>query len=312
MKKILLKSIALSLLLSVSLLAQERATKTVFLKGARFTYPLIEKWVTEYNKENLQLQINLVTQPSSGQESVLNVVAYQVADSDLTTNQSVSYVGKYALIPVSNSKNPIIAKAGKNGFSKKVLKKILFDEVDEYGDDVQKTKNKFIVTVYSRENQAPTTITLSRYFDAKPAELKGKKVLGDDIYLLNAIKKDSTGIAFNSLNYVCDIQSRKFRGDISLLPLNLKTQQKEILNTLDLDYILSLLEKNNVENIPVGKFGFLLSPSQRADKQITSLIKWILTNGQKFNHTSGFLNLDEETLTAQKQTIDEKYITSIK
>jgi ABC-type phosphate transport system substrate-binding protein len=310
MKTSIIKFLAFILLVSTSLSAQEKDNKAIYFKGSKFTYPLIEKWITEYNKENLQSQIKFGTKQTSGKE-VLDIIAYQVADSDLISNQTVSYVGRYALVPVSNKRNPIIAKIGKGGLSKKVLKKLFFDETDEYGDE-QESKSKFVATVYSRENQAPTTITLAKYFDAKPTDLKGKKILGDDIYLLNAIKRDSTGVTFNSLNYAYDIESRKLRTDIALLPLNLKSQQKEILNTLDIDNTIALLEKNSVENIPVGYFGFVLSKEQRENHQVTDFVKWVLAKGQQFNHQFGFLNLDETTLTAQKAQIDDKFLTSIK
>lgn len=312
MKSYAIKLLAFILLISTSLSAEEKDNKTLYLKGSKFTYPLIEKWIAEYNKENPQSQIKATAKQVTSKDAALNVVAYQLSDSDLSSNQIVSYVGRYALVPVSNKRNPIIAKAGKSGLSKKLLKKLFFEETDEYGDESQETKSKYSATVYARENQAPTTITLASYFGAKPTDLKGKKVLGDDIYLLNAIKKDSTGVTFNSLNYVYDIQSRKLRNDIALLPLNLKSQQKEVLNTLDIDNAIALLEKNSVESIPVSNFGFVLSKEQRENKQITDFVKWVLVNGQKFNHEYGFLNLDEATLTSQKNQLDEKYLTAIK
>ena len=288
------------LLISLPVSAQEKELNAFNLAGAKFTFPLIEKWVLEYNKANPQAQINLNTKQNVDVAHTLKVVAYQVPDSDLLGSQTVSYVGRYALVPVSNKRNPIIAKVGKGGLSKKALKKLFFDESDEYGDEPE-TKSKFTATVYARENQAPTTITLSRYFGAKPSELKGKKVLGDDIYLLSAIKKDSTGVTFNSLSYVFDTRNRKLRSDIALLPLNLKSQQKEVLNTLDIDNTIALLEKSNVESIPVSNFGFVLSKELLNNKQITDFVKWVLTNGQKFNHEFGFLNLDENNFGPAKE-----------
>jgi ABC-type phosphate transport system substrate-binding protein len=78
-----------------------------------------------------------------------------------------------------------------------------------------------------------------------------------------------------------------------------------------LDNTLSLLEHSNVDNIPVEKFGFILSQEQRENKTITAFIKWILTKGQAFNHAAGFLQLDEATLAFQKEHIDEKLLSTI-
>ncbi|MDP4271780.1 MAG: hypothetical protein Q8909_16915, partial [Bacteroidota bacterium] len=293
-----------------SVYGQEKENRSFYLKGAKFTFPLIEKWVSEYNKLNPQLQIKINTKQIPDAQG-LNVVAYQLTDSDQLANQTAFYVGRYALVPVSNKQNPILSKAGKGGLSKKVLKKLFFDESDEYSEDQQDAKSKYIATVYARESQAPTTIALARYFGVKPVNLKGKKVLGDDIYLLNAIKKDTTGVTYNSINYAYDLQSRKLRSDIALLPLSLKSQQKEVLNSLDLDNAISLLEKNSVESIPVQNFGLALSNEQRDNKILRSFLKWVITSGQSYNHEAGFLNLDESTLSAQKAQTEEKLLTAI-
>lgn len=310
MKITIIKALALLFLLSTSAFAQQKEIGSFYLKGAKFTFPLIEKWVSEYNKLNPQSQIKInAKQIPDAQE--LNVVAYQLSDSDQPTSQTAFYVGRYALVPVSNKQNPILDKAGKGGLSKKVLKKLFFDESDEYSEDQQEAKSKYVATVYARESQAPTTIALAKYFGSKPVNLKGKKVLGDEIYLLSAIKKDTTGVTYNSINYVYDLHSRKLKSDIALLPLSLKSQQKEVLNSLDLDNAISLLEKNNVESIPVQNFGLALSEDQSNNKILRAFLRWVVTSGQSYNHEAGFLNLDESTLSAQKAHTEEKLLTAI-
>jgi hypothetical protein len=311
MKTTIVKIFILMFLIPFSVSAQEKEANVFNLTGAKFTFSLIEKWVSEYNKVNPQAPVIINTKQNADAAQTLKVAAYQVPDSDLLANQIISYVGRYALIPVSNKQNPILAKVGKSGLSKKALKKLLFDESDIFTEDQQDSKSKYIATVYSRESQAPTTIVLAKYFGARPVDLKGKKVLGDDIYLLNAIKKDTTGVTYNSISYTYDLQSRKLRSDIALLPLNIRAQQKEALNSLDLDNIISLLEKSSVENIPVQNFGLVLTKEQINNKTLRSFLKWVVTNGQNYNHEAGFLSLDESTLSAQQSQLEEKLLTSI-
>jgi ABC-type phosphate transport system substrate-binding protein len=311
MKKILINVLSIAFLFGGTLSAQQRVSGSQPLKEVRFAHSLLERWLAEYTKENTDLQTKRELQTLVGKESQLGIVAVQPADSDLITQQTITYVGRYALLPVIGSKNPLLVKTPKNGLSKKQLKKLLFDEADEFAEESKEEKKKVITTVYSRGNQAFSTLAIARYFGAKPEELKGKRILGDDIYLLSAIRKDSTGIAYNSLNYVFDTQSRKLNSSIALVPLNVKPQQKEVLNSSDLDNTLSLLEHSNVENIPVEKIGFVLSRQQSENKVIASFVKWILTKGQRFNHQEGFLQLDEATLAGQKAQINEKLLSSI-
>lgn len=310
MQKIIINILSAAFLFTATVNAQTK-TSGQTVKNARFTYPLIERWVAEYTKENPELQASKELQALTGKESPLSIITSQPSDSDLTISQQITYVGRYALVPVTNRKNPLLEKTPKNGLSKKQLKKIFFEESEELAEDYNEAKSKFTATVYSRGNNTPSSIALAKYFGAKPEELKGKKVLGDDIYLLSAIRKDTTGITFNSLSYVFDTQSRKLSNGIVLVPLNVKTQQREVLSSPDLDNTISLLENSSVENIPVEKIGFILSQEQRENKTITAFIKWILTKGQAFNHAAGFLQLDEATLAFQKEHIDEKLLSTI-
>jgi len=137
-------------------------------------------------------------------------------------------------------------------------------------------------------------------------------LLGDEIFLINALKKDNTGISFNSINYVYDIQSRKLKQDIELLPLQLKQAQKDAFNSKDIDQVLSLLETQSIESVPVEKFGFVISKKQAADPDIINFVNWILAEGQKYDHELGFLHLDESSLTAQKEKIKEYFTVALK
>lgn len=54
--------------------------------------------------------------------------------------------------------------------------------------------------------------------------------------------------------------------------------------------VISILERSRVESIPVEKFGFVYS-QQNTRKELKDFLKWVLNEGQKYNHEKGFLNL---------------------
>jgi len=72
--------------------------------------------------------------------------------------------------------------------------------------------------------------------------------------------------------------------------------------------VIEVLEKNRIETIPVEKIGFIYS-QLNARKQVSDFLKWVLSDGQKFNHAEGFLNLDKQALAEQKNLLNEKYLT---
>ncbi|MDD4991931.1 MAG: hypothetical protein PHR83_06850 [Paludibacter sp.] len=296
-----------ALFISSSVFATENAVKEpVVISGTKFTYPLIEKWIAEYEKVNPTANIKLAVKSNGGQTADLNIIAHQPAQNELQPNQEIIYTGRYALLPVTNNNNPILAATAKKGLNKKELDKLFFEVVD-YDNDEPVQKSKFRANIYSRDNQACASTALAGYFGHQSSEIRGKKVFGDDIYLLSAIKKDSIGLTYNNLGYLYDVNSRNLKEGIALLPLDLKKEAKSILSG-NLDEVLNVLEANRVETVPVERIGFVYS-NQNARKEVSAFVKWVLTDGQKFNHDKGFLNLDKQALAEQTNLLSERFLT---
>ncbi|GHS92479.1 hypothetical protein FACS1894203_4950 [Bacteroidia bacterium] len=274
------------------------AQEEIVIDGAKFTHSLVNKWITEYKKEKPDSRITIKNDANG--KSDLYILAGLASES---TNSKIVYTGRYALVPVANSNNSLLEKVGK-GLKKKDLVNLLFekDVFDEI--DGEKQKEKYSATIYSRGEKASTTAVLAKYFDQTPERIKGKKIIGDELYLLNAIQKDETGITFNTLNYVFDLKSRQLKSKISLVPLHLKAKQKEVLESLNIDRILTLLEESKIETIPVENFGLQIPAEYSNNEEVANFISWILVHGQQYNHEYGFLNLDQETLASQKTQLE--------
>jgi len=296
----------LALFISVTnISAQNAVNETVVISGTRFTYPLIEKWISEYAKVNPTASIQLVVKPETPGSADLNIIAHQPVTDELKDNQDIIYTGRYGLLPVTNRNNPILSSA-KRGLTKKDIDKLFFEVVNIDEDPVVE-KPKFPATIYARDNKACASTALANYFGHVTSEIRGKKVLGDDIYLISAIKKDTIGLTYNNLGYLYDTNTRKLKDGIALLPLDLKKEAKSI-TTGDLDEVISILENNKVETIPVEKIGFIYS-QENARKEVSDFLKWVLTDGQKFNHPEGFLNLNKQELAEQTNRLTEKFLS---
>lgn len=301
-------SIIVLLFISSSIQATDRTStkEAVIISGTKFTYPLIEKWIAEYTKLNQDVKIQINPKLATGHTADLTIVAHQPGVSELNQNQELISAAKYALLPVTNTNNPILNTA-KRGLTKKEIDKLFFEVVD-YDAEPTIEKPKFRATIYARDNKACSSNALANYFGRQTTEIRGKKVLGDDIYLLSAVKKDSIGLAYNNLNYLYDTSSRKLKDGIALLPLDLKKDVKGIL-TANLDHVIDILEKVKIETIPVETISFVYSNSN-LNKEVSGFLKWVLTEGQKYNHEKGFLNLDKQTLAEQTNRLNDKFLTS--
>jgi ABC-type phosphate transport system substrate-binding protein len=281
-------------------------SQEIQIESTRFVLPIFEKWITEYKRENPDSQLQIKTLQEKGEKgdyADLQIVAHSLPDENREAGRII-YLGRYALLPVSNTNNPLLEKAGK-GLKKKDLINLVFEKdlLDEEFDPEEKPK--YTATVYTRGSESSTAIALAEHFDRSPERIKGKKIFGDEIYLLKAIQKDETGIAFNILNYVYDLKTRQLKSGINILPLHLKSRQKEALESHDIDRLISLLEETRLETIPVENFGLQISAKYAENSDVTNFIRWILEHGQEFNHECGFLTLDRETFAAQKTQLDK-------
>jgi phosphate transport system substrate-binding protein len=286
--------------------AENAANEPIVIGGTKFTYPLIEKWISEYQKVNPKITIKLAVQSNESQTANLNIIAHQPKHNELQPNQEIVYVGQYALLPVTNANNPVFISARK-GLTKKEIDNLFFDVVDYDAESTNK-KPKYQATIYARDNKSYSSNTLANYFGRQASEIRGKKVFGDDIYLLSAIKNDSLGLTYNNLGYLYDTNTRKLKEGIMLLPLDLKRGTKEIL-TGDLDLVISILENNKIETIPVENIGFVYAKVNE-NLAVSDFLKWVLTEGQQFNNEKGFLNLDNQTLAEQANKLIERFLTA--
>lgn len=289
--------------LSFNMAAQDR--KVIYVESAKVTAPLMQKWISEYSKENPLVEIRIADKKIKKEDVTLNVCLNEAYDS-ISPDKDLLCVARYAILPVTCKCNSILTTLGNDRLNKKKLIDLFFNNEDE---DDNKKQDKHCTTVYSgNNNTASAAVAFANYFGYKPSDIKGKKISGDDIYLLKAIDKDSTGITFNNLSYIYDIDSRQLKKELSLLPLDLKKEFREILNSATIDDLLTLLENQTIDLIPVQNIEIMYSVNDC--KETAEFAKWILIKGISYNHNYGFLRPDENTLNLQQQHIQRNYLTS--
>jgi ABC-type phosphate transport system substrate-binding protein len=307
MKKVkdIFVAIVALLVISVGASASDSTQEVIYVSSAKFSSPLVEKWIAEYSKQNPKVQIKWVEKDNKDVD--LNLVA--IDEPEAKADHGIAYVGRYALLPVTTKANPLIEQIVKKKFGKKELKNLFF--VDDFLGEVPEVNKKDLtqnLTVYSGNSTTSGAVVFASYFGYTPSNLKGKRISGDDVYLLTAIQKDNTGVTFNNLSYIYDLSDRQLKDEIALLPLDVKKDQLETLRSENLDETLALLEDQKVDFVPIQNIGFVYT-----DKGIAKdFLKWIITDGQKYNHEFGFLTLDEKTLAYQKSHIETNLLSTTK
>lgn len=265
----------------------------ITVKVNKASKALVEKWIEAYKAVQPNVEIAVV----SGKN----------ADADLTLVSShqegaqVTYVARYALLPVTTAENPLLNDIQKKEWKSKDIKSLFFTAEDldeEYEEEVEGKHNKLKdkLTVYSGSSKASLSGIFASHFGRTSDDLRGNRIAGDDFYLLSAINEDKASVTFNALSNLYDLSSRTLRSDLVLLPLGVKASQREALRSGNLDETLELIENEDIDLIPVEDIGFTYDSF---DADIEQFLQWIVRDGQQYNHAAGFLHLTNKEVESQ-------------
>jgi len=302
----LFKSILVILLISSPIFAQDNVNETIYIKSSRFASPLIEKWINEYTKVNPQAQIKLADNSVKAENIALKVVVSDNSKNGLQIGEQIMFFGRYAILPVIGKDNPLLAEFSKKKLNDKRIKDLFFEK-DILSEDTSPSKPGYDVTVYSGNNNESVAHSFASYFGYTSSSLKGKKISGDDAFLINAIQKDKTGVTFNALGNIFDINTRGLKDNITILPLDVKKEYRNYFTeSVNIDNVIELLESEPIDLIPVDNIGFAYSPG---NKTVKEFLVWVLTEGKTFNHSYGILNPDEKVLTYQIKELEKVLYT---
>ena len=291
MKSINLVALVALLLSASTQLQAETAEEGVYrIKAPRFARPLVEKWITDYHKVDSRMRLEIA---GAGEKADLTFSIYkEVGDADDNT----VWFGQYAILPVTARQGEAAKYFAHHRLSKKKLRDLFFI-VDEFDNTPEKDKQKRALVAYSCSHAHCLASAYASYFGQTVASLKGKKISGDDAFLTTAINRDHEGISFNALYNLYDLDSRRLRPDVSLIPLDVKKQQaQELTDEATLDGLIALLEHERVDGIPVEPIGLSVSAP---DERLSRFLNWVVTIGKEHNHEFGLLNLDDKTLAAE-------------
>ncbi len=275
------------------------AQNVITVKANKVSKALVETWAKAYTEQNPGVEIQ--------------IVGKNAKDADLTlvtsADESATIVGRYAILPVTSSHNPLISELQKKDWSKSDIKKLYFSSLDEDLDEDEEAnsgkagKLREKLTVYSGANSTSASSVFAQHFGYQVSEIRGNKISGDDLYLLNAIEEDKQSITFNNVAYLYDTNTRTLKSDLAILPLNLRSEQEKVLQSGNLDETIKLLEAEKSDLIPVENFGFTYNELNHSAQLF---LEWIVSDGQQYNNKNGFLRLADKDAQQQLKVLAAK------
>lgn len=306
MKKVLLAVALLSSLFSPVQAQTKPLSGNISLSGAFALYPLAVKWAEEFKKLHPNVKIDIsaggagkgITDALAGVID-LGMVSREIHPEELKKGAWAFAVAKDAVVPTVNIKNPKIKELVAKGLTQATASKIFITgEIKNWGQ-VLGTNSNIPIHVYTRSDACGAAETWAKYFGKSQEDLQGTAVFGDP-GLASAIQKDALGIGFNNISYAFDLKTKKPNPGILVLPLDVNNNGK-----IDATENFYSTSTQLIAAIAAGKYPsppardlYLVSKGKPTNPVVVAFLKFILSEGQKYNVPNGYISLSKEKLNA--------------
>ena len=196
-----------------------------------------------------------------------------------------------------NANNPLAGEVRKHGISKDAATKIwITGEYTTWGQ-VLGNGDRTPIHVYTRSDACGAAETFAMWMGKKQEDLLGTAVFGDP-GLASAIQADKLGIGLNNIGYAYDEKSRKTNAGLMVCPIDANSDgvidsDEYFYDTKD-DFIAAVAEDKYPS--PPARDLYMVSHGVPTNPVVVAFLKFVLSEGQKYNVPAGYINLPEEKL----------------
>ena len=273
--------------------------KAVIITGARFAYPLIQKWIDDYSNANPNAQIVIESRGSADPAQYDILVEAYDQDEEIKKTRDYTNVARYAILPIANSKSAFAKLYADKGLNKDLINQLFFHDIYSEKKDLTVKEIKVPFTIYTRLQKAGAPIVFTKYFGYQQKDIKGKAIAGADEHLLKAVLRDSLGVSYLPLSLIYDQASKKLVAGLTVLPVDLNgngrvSDDEKFYN--DLATVVEKLEgggiRGGIQNVPLEPLHLSVAKNS-ASTEALEFLKWIVANGQKDLHAFGFIKPEQ-------------------
>lgn len=287
-------------------------TVSISFSGAFALYPLVQTWVTEYNKIHPEIRFDVqaggagkgLTDCLAGAVDV-GMFSRELSDAEKEKGVWSLSVCKDAVLPTMNVKNPFYKDVQARGVKKEEFNAIFVDNsIKTWQQLLGKGAGADNINVYTRADAAGAADSWAAFFGKKQENLKGIGVNADP-GVADAVRKDIKGIGYNNTLFVFDQKTGNKLPGIDVVPIDVNGNGKIDPEENFYGNLNSFLQAVNDGNFPSppARNLYFLTKGKTQKKELLDFFKWVLTDGQEFVHVAGYVPLPESTLNEQAQKL---------
>lgn len=276
--------------------------KHVVITGVRFAYPLVQKWIDDYNKQNPDVQVIIESRGTADPAKYDILVEAYDKDVELLKSREYVYIARYAVIPVANAKSAFARTYSDKGVNNDLINQLYFHNI--YSDKEKRLEIKEPYTIYTRLQKAGAPVTFAKYFGHEHKDIIGKAIAGSDEHLLKAILRDSTALSYLPLTLAYTHASKKAVDGLTILPVDLNGNGKVNDEEKFYDNLANVIDQlerksaKDIKNIPIEYIH--MSVDANGSAEAIAFLRWVIQNGQQDLHEFGYLNPEPGRFQADK------------
>lgn len=307
-KSHIITALAFILILPFSSCKQKPKQDNISISGAFALYPLTVKWAEEYQKIHPDVTIDVsaggagkgMTDVLSGMVD-LAMFSRTVSPVEITKGAWSIAVARDAVVPTVNSSNPFIETIMKQGLKQRQFADIYVNSKVTLWNQLIPSAKVEKINIYTRSDACGAAEMWAKFLGSNQETLSGTGVFGDP-GIADAVKSDKMGIGYNNVIYAYDTRSRKAYEGIKVIPIDINSngqidEDENFYGTLD--EIMKAIADDKYPSPPARDL-YLISKGKPTKKATIDFLNWLLTDGQKFVHEAGYVQLKPEVVNDQK------------
>jgi len=281
------------------------------ISGAFALYPMAVKWAEEFKKLHPNVKIDL---SAGGAGKGMTDAIAKVADIGMVSREIYpeevkkgAYgiaVTKDAVVATISSKNPHLSDILSHGIKKDAANNIFITGKYKTWGQAVGIKGATPIHIYTRSDACGAAESWAKYFGKKQEDLLGVGVFGDPGLAL-AVSRDPQGIGYNNIGYAYDSKTKLPNPGIKIVHIDLNNNGKIDADENfyeSLDQIVNAIAAGKYPSPPARDLYFVTS-GKPTKKVLAAFIKWVLTDGQKYVHEAGYINLSKEKLDKESEKV---------
>ena len=275
---------------------------SIRVSGAFALYPMMTVWADEFTKLHPDVQFDVqgggagkgMTDTIAGAVDI-GMISRSIKEEE--SSQGIFWVSvtKDAAFPLINEKNPVAADILAKGISQETFNKIFITgEYKTWGDVVGRPEVTDAINVYTRTDSSGAAEMWAKFSGGKAQdEIVGIGVNGEPA-LVNTVLTDPLGIGYANLNSTFDLSTGKVIAGIVVPPIDVNkngvADEGENLNQKDAA-VTAIAD--GLYPSPPARFENLATKGKPTGLTL-EFIKWILTDGQQYLDSAGYVPLTAE------------------